>query len=239
MLVWSFSPSVSTWEEWGRTKRCYLLVNAKKWWETTRVEFIEPTLGKWYWRVRSCRTRPFNPPEVQIKLNCPRETSKDCLHVGPWRVLWPVRKNIFSRSTTSVWKMYPAVEVFTFYSVLSFPLLTVLEERWHIELWGPSFPQLCQKGWTVGVESALQKTGPHHTTAVHTTPRAVPTPVTPRFDAPGALLTAGCFLRQLPRYCTFHWGGRNAGSNRLIRDSWLKIKPRSLYRCSALKQDVV
>lgn len=161
------------------------------------MELIEPTLGKWFWHVGSCRTWPLNLPKVWIKLNCPRETSWDCLHVGSWRVLWSVKKIIvFFGTMTCVRKLHPAVVVFISYSVSSaFRYWQLLEVRWYvmklcIELRGPYFPLLSQnekishsaempylarsvaEQWMWKV--LLQKTGPHHATAVHATPRAVP-----------------------------------------------------------------
>lgn len=202
VLVWSFVPSISTWEQGGTGgRRSYLLANVKKWWEITQVELIEPTFGKWFWHVGSCRTWPFNLPKLQTKLNCPRETSGDCLRVGPWRVLWPVKKIIvFFGIMACVWKLHPAVVVFIFYSVSSaFRYWQLLEVRWHImkmciDLWGFYFPLLspsekishCAEMWYLVWSIAEQwmwkllllKTGPHHTTAVRATPRAVPNPET-------------------------------------------------------------
>lgn len=158
-----------------------------------------------------------------------------------------------------VWKLHPAVVVFVFYSVSSaFCYWHLLEVRWHImklctELWGLYFPPLSQnekmslhwdevscmvRCWTVDVESVTPE---NRTTSCNSCTCNTKGSTKPRNptdlkhlthkQSPGALLTAGCFFRQPPRYCKFHWGGRNDGSNRLIRASLLKINPRSLRRC--------
>lgn len=96
VLVWSFALSIWAWERGGTDwRKKVLLANVKKLWEITHMELIEPTLGKWCWHVGTCRTWPFSLTKVQIKLNCPRENSGDNLHVGPWKLLWPVKKKKF------------------------------------------------------------------------------------------------------------------------------------------------
>lgn len=51
-------------------------------------------IGKLFWHLRCRTTWPFNLPKVHIKLNCPRKTSGNCLHVGPWRVVICQKKNL-------------------------------------------------------------------------------------------------------------------------------------------------
>ena len=148
-----FTWSNSAWKQGSQAggRRCYLLGSVKKRWEIMHRELIQLTLGKWLWHAGSCRTWPFNLSKVWIKINCPSETHGDDLHVGPWGILWSVKKSIvFFESMACIWKLHPAIVDFTFYSVSSaFHYWQLLGVRWHImklciELQGLYFPLLSQ-----------------------------------------------------------------------------------------------
>lgn len=154
-----------------------LLAHVKKLWEITHMELIDPTLGKWLWHVGTCRTWPFNLSKVQIKLNCPRENSGDNLHLGPWKLLWPVKKNHYflGDNSTCIETASSSCRFHLLQCILSFPVLTAAGRKvTHYEfvhratrpLFPSAFPEWKNKSlywdaipctihcWTVDVESA-------------------------------------------------------------------------------------